>query len=227
MQQNSKLSPGSLRMIRFVDEIVLRIAKYWIALAATGLIIFIGLPLLAPILMNAGLVEPAGWIYSVYGLTCHQLAYRSYFLFGDQAAYTVGELQNHLHVDNPSLDLFFWRGFTGDAQAGYKVALCERDMAIYTTLLLLVLGYGIARRFRPIKSLPLRWFLIVFIPPIALDGLSQLFGFRESNPLFRTLTGSWFALGCAWLVLPVVDEAMRDLYAQTMRQLERVRARTN
>lgn len=225
MSRPSELSSFSLRMIELVDRIVLFISKHWLGIAVLGLFVFQGLPWLAPVLMNVGLTEPAGWIYFAYGLTCHQLSYRSFFLFGDQAAYTLPDLQTHLHVDNSALDLFFWRAFNGDAVTGYKVAYCERDAAIYGTFLLALIGFGILRRIRPLQPLSLRVFLLVFVPPIAIDGITQLLGFRESNALLRTLTGFWFALGAAWLVLPQVDAAMRDLYAQTAYQLERVKTR--
>ena len=43
--------------------------------------------MLAPVLMKAGWTTPANWIYKAYSLVCHQLSYRSFFLFGEQYAY--------------------------------------------------------------------------------------------------------------------------------------------
>jgi|SRR5581483_9501275 uncharacterized membrane protein len=226
MSANSTLSPATLRVIRFIDELVLRVTQHWLAIAIVVLFFFQALPWLAPVLMKAGFTTPAEWIYAVYAPTCHQLAYRSFFLIGAQPAYTLAELQQHVANDARGGDIFFWRAFTGDAQLGYKVAYCERDAAMYTTWLLALVIFAMLQRVHPLKPLSLRVFLLVFIPPIALDGLTQLFGWRESDALLRTLTGFWFALGTAWLVLPAVDEALRDLHAQTARQLERVHART-
>jgi uncharacterized membrane protein len=225
MSASSTPSPVTLHVIRLIDELTLWATQHWLALGIVILFIFQALPWLAPVLMEAGFNTPAEWIYAVYAPTCHQLAYRSFFLFGAQPAYTLAELQQHVANDAHGADLLFWRAFTGNAQLGYKVAYCERDAAMYTTWLLALIVFGMLQRVRPLKPLSLYMFLLVFVPPIAIDGLTQLFGWRESDALWRTLTGFWFALGTAWLVLPAVDEALRDLHMQTARQLERVHAR--
>ena len=58
---------------------------------------------------------------------------------------------------------------------GYKTALCERDMAIYGFVLIGGLVYGLLRRYRKVKPLPVWAFIIFGMGPIALDGFSQLF----------------------------------------------------
>ncbi len=219
------ISPFMLRVLRVTDEIILRVTKHWLGLMIVGMFIFQALPWVAPYLMQAGFTTQAEWIYAAYAPTCHQLAYRSFFVYGKQPAYTAEELQAHLETEHAASDLLFWRAFTGDAQVGFKTAYCERDAAIYTTAWLLLIAYALLRRVRPVKELSVRMFLIVFVPPIALDGFTQLFGLRESSALLRVLTGTWFAIGGAWFVLPRVDEALRELYADTARQLERVKAR--
>ena len=63
--------------------------------------------------------------------------------------------------------------------------------------------YGLVRdRMRP---LPFKVFVVLCIP-IAVDGLTQLFGWRESNWLLRTLTGALFGFAAVWLAYPYVDE---------------------
>jgi thiol-disulfide isomerase/thioredoxin len=66
--------------------------SFWLSnkyLLLMNLVVFlyVGLPFLAPIFMRIGAELPATAIYRVYGLTCHQLAFRSWFLFGDQFVY--------------------------------------------------------------------------------------------------------------------------------------------
>lgn len=225
MQPEPKVSPRVRRLLRATDLAVLWGSRHWLGIAIVGLFIFQALPWAAPVLMRAGFTDPAGWIYAVYAPTCHQLAYRSFFLFGEQSAYSVAELQDHLESDHTSSDIFFWREFEGNAATGYKVAYCERDAAIYSTMWLCLVAYAFLRKRRAIKPLRVKWFLLVFIPPIAIDGVTQLFGLRESDALLRTLTGAWFAIGVMWLVLPVVNDAMQDLSAQTARQLEQIETR--
>ena len=49
--------------------------------------LFVGLSFLAPILMYAGLETPAKILYTAYKPMCHQFAFRSWFLFGEQPHY--------------------------------------------------------------------------------------------------------------------------------------------
>src|SRR3990172_288232 len=136
----------------------------------------------------------------------------------------------------------FWaaRAFTGNPQMGYKVAFCERDVAIYAAILLGGLIYGlpfVRRRLRPMHWVA--WGLIG-IAPIALDGFSQLFSnypyntlaifswlpSRESTPLLRTLTGGVFGLCNAWLASPYVEESMREVRQELEVKLARVDAQS-
>ena len=51
---------------------------------------------------------------------------------------------------------------------------------------------------------------LIFVAPIALDGFTQLFGWRESNYVLRTATGAIFGLASAGLAYPNIEDAMRD-----------------
>lgn len=215
-----------MRLVRFIDETVVRVARYWVAGLLVILFLFQALPFVAPLLVKLGLTEVAGVLYFLYGLTCHQLAYRSFFLFGSQPAYTVQELSSQLGVANSPMDVFFWRGIIGDADLGYKVAYCERDVAIYSSLFLATLTFALISRARTIKPLAFKFFVLIALVPMGIDGVTQLVGVRESTPLLRVITGTLFGVGSAWLILPYVQEAMADLYRQTSEQLERIRQRT-
>jgi uncharacterized membrane protein len=178
-------------------------------------------------------------IYRSYGLVCHQLAYRSFFLFGEQGVYPraaagVPEILTYsqatgLGESNTSEDLYAARDFVGNRQVGYKVALCERDVWIYGSILIFGLLYSLTGRRIP----PLPWYLwiLIGILPIALDGVSQLlsqppfnfFPFRESTPLLRSLTGFLFGFTTAWFGYPMVEEGMRDTRQVMAKKLMRVR----
>ncbi|MEJ2750267.1 MAG: DUF2085 domain-containing protein, partial [Anaerolineae bacterium] len=211
-----------------IDKFIHSFSKHWLAAFNILVGIYIGLPILAPILMNAGATLPARAIYTVYSPMCHQMASRSFFLFGEQPAYPralagtdlqpfesyMGSLPEFANVAPSNWVQFTYaaRAFIGNKQMGYKMALCERDMAIYGFVLIFGLLYGLLRRRFNIKPLPFWIFLIVGMGPIGLDGFSQLFGYwslpldgsaptgfmatvhsifalRESTPLLRTLTG--------------------------------------
>jgi uncharacterized membrane protein len=101
---------------------------------------------------------------------------------------------------------------------GHQVCLCERCLAIYTTFLLGGLALAVVPRLRKnVRSLDWRLWLLLIVP-MALDGGTQLFGWRESDLFLRTLTGFLFGLGCVWFVLPRIEEIARDLVPQRAAQ---------
>lgn len=94
---------------------------------------------------------------------------------------------------------------------GHQVCLCERCLAIYSTLLLFGIALAVLPRLRG-KVRPLDWRLwLLLIVPMAIDGLTQLVGWRESDLLLRTLTGILFGLGGAWFIYPRIEEVAQDL----------------
>jgi uncharacterized membrane protein len=97
---------------------------------------------------------------------------------------------------------------------GHQVCLCERCLAIYCTLLIAGLALAVLPRLRG-KVRPLDWRLwLLLIVPMAIDGLTQLVGWRESDLLLRTLTGFLFGLGGAWFIYPRIEEVAQDLTVQ-------------
>jgi uncharacterized membrane protein len=198
------------------------IARHYMTFFNSLVLLYFGLPLLAPVFMQAGVTPPARIIYSLYGTTCHQLAFRSWFLFGDQNAYPraaagVASMTTYEQATgNHPEDLVTARSFIGDQATGYKVALCQRDMAIYGSILLFGLIFVAAGK--AIRGLP--WYIWIFLAlvPIGLDGVGQLLSqppfnlipYRESTPFLRTLTGFLFGFTTAWFAYPIVEESMRD-----------------
>jgi uncharacterized membrane protein len=227
----SVVSPRTRRFIMAVDRIVLFITRFWLWLAIISIMIFAGLPSLAPVLMHVGMTAPAEWIYKAYSLTCHQLAYRTFFFFGTQSSYTIDQLQHALNVTNDAADAFFWRDFIGNAQLGYKMAWCERDAAIYVAMILAFVVMGLFNR--AIPKLDWRVYIIIAILPMALDGAWQLvtsplhilpfLPVHESTALLRTITGALFGTGSVWLVFPYLADAMRDAHRDARYQFERAR----
>jgi uncharacterized membrane protein len=171
--------------------------RHWLALLNLGAAVWAGLPVAAPALMAAGWPGPALLIYTLYQTACHQWPGRSYFLFGPQLVYSMEELQ--------AGGVGMARDFLGNAAMGFKVAYCERDFAIYTSVLLAGLLYAALRR----RARPLPWAVfLVCLAPIAVDGFSQLFGWRESSWELRTLTGALTGFAGVWLVYPRIAEAL-------------------
>jgi uncharacterized membrane protein len=209
--------PGSARIHRGVRFI----SRHWLALSNLLILLYVGLPFLAPALMKAGAERQANWIYKAYSPLCHQWAFRSWFLFGEQAAYPralaglpLTTLEQATGI--PDGDLGAARQFVGNEQVGYKVALCQRDVGIYVGLLLGGLAFGAVRRRLP--AMPIWAWAVFGVLPIALDGSSQFLGAfpflgalaRESTPLLRSVTGLAFGLSNVWLAFPYVEESMND-----------------
>lgn len=214
------------------DRSMYWISKHYLALLNFVMFLYFGLPLLAPVLMNAGLTGPANAIYTIYKPLCHQFGFRSFYLFGEQAYYPLEEARVHdvitfqsatgiQDVRNPAgVGRLAARQFTGNEVVGYKVALCERDMAIYSAILLFGILFAVTGR----RIKPLHWTLWILIGmvPIGLDGFSQLFSqmewswlvsflpYRESIPFLRVLTGALFGFTTAWFAYPAIEESMAE-----------------
>ena len=195
------------RLTVFLDKLVLALAKHWLLLINLVIAVYGGLPLLAPILMGLGYTRPAEIIYAVYKPHCHQLPQRSFFLFGPRLAYSLDTLQELLGPEMLA-DNSLARAFIGNAALGYKMAYCQRDTAMYGSMLLAGMVFGLIRhRLRPI---PFALYLI-FLAPLAVDGLAQLLGFYESTWQLRTITGSLFGIATVWFAYPHLEAGMGDL----------------
>ena len=200
------LPPGKSRAYDLASSFVLWVARHWLALFNTTWGLYVFLPFAAAIFMAAGIETPAWVIYRIYSALCHQLPSHSFFLFGPEFAPSLATLETEGLT--PGVGLLEQRQFIGNSLAGYKVAICQRDIAIYAAVFVSGLVYALIRpRLRP---LPFKWYLVLLIP-IAVDGLTQLFGLRESNWWLRTLTGALFGAASVWLAYPYVDDAMRDV----------------
>jgi len=191
---------------RSVDGVVIWIARHWLALFNSVVGLYFILPVLAPALASAGLTAQASLIYTAYSVTCHQLPDRSYFLFGERPLYSLSALQAEGLEEDAGL--FQRRRFRGNEASGYKIAICQRDVAIYGSVVLAGLLFGLLRG--RMRSPSLKIYLLLLVP-MALDGLSQLFGLRESNWWLRTVTGGLFGGASVWLAYPYLDAAMRDV----------------
>ncbi len=113
---------------------VLWVARHWLFLFNLAWGMYVGIPFLAPILMQLGLTTPANAIYGVYSVFCHQLPDHSFFLFGhDHAPLELVLVQGGMAE---GLNLLVMRRFVGNEWLGYKVALCQRDVAIYGSVLI-------------------------------------------------------------------------------------------
>lgn len=202
------------------------LSRYYLVLINLLIFIYVGLPVLAPVLMKAGLPNVARPIYGLYGGVCHQLGFRSWFLFGKQSIYPRASAQMPGFItfqeatgldENDTQQFLAARDFIGNEQLGYKVAFCQRDIAIYGAMLAFGLLFAVTGRC--LRALPWWAWVLIGIAPVAIDGFSQLLSqfpgfnlweYRESTPLLRTLTGALFGFTTAWFGFPLLEESMAE-----------------
>lgn len=189
----------------------------WFILA--GLIwVLIG-SFLPPLFAKSGHTGIARVGYWIYRPLCHQKGYRSVFLFGDQRIYPLSAavaspntMSYEVVSENGQAIIQAAGEWIGNESAGYKIALCQRDLAILGAMIIFTAVYliGGAR----IPRLPL-WAWIVFgCLPMAIDGGSQYIPlafsldgpFRESIWQLRVLTGFLFGFCTAWTAIPYLNE---------------------
>ncbi|MCY4519494.1 MAG: DUF2085 domain-containing protein [Caldilineaceae bacterium] len=171
--------------------------RHWFALYLVLSGLYAGLALLAPVAMSLGWLRLGTALHGLYVWVCHQEPGASYLVFGR------GEpLPAELADDR------FWKG---SPAIGWKTALCQRNLAIYGSFFLYGLVFGLTGRRWPPLAL---WIGALLCVPMAADGLTQAFGWRESNWLWRTLSGSLFSLGIVWTLLPRVQAAGREALEQ-------------
>lgn len=211
-------------------RLVYGLARHWWLAVSLSLIVFAGLPWLAPLFMELGWPRAANGIYWFYSTQCHQLPQRSFFLFGASPTYSLSEIQAAWQNTNNALIL---RQFIGNPQMGWKVAWSDRMVAMYGSMLLWGLAFWpLRKRVRPLPW----WGLALLLFPLAIDGSTHLIsdllggiggGFRTDNSwlaaltghalpatfyagdalgsfnsVARLVTGAFFGLGIVWFLYP-------------------------
>jgi uncharacterized membrane protein len=224
-----QVNTSGIQTVNKADKLSYWISKHYLAIFNLFLILYIGIPFLAPVFKKAGWNTPAEVIYKIYRPLCHQWAFRSFFIFGEQVYYphsaakipsvfTFEQVSGISDQNDPSR--LQARLFEGNSTLGYKIALCERDVAIWGAMALFGVVYSLSGRKLP-KIHWLIW-VVLGLGPIGLDGFSQLFSqipnayiqsilpYRESTPLLRVLTGFLFGITTAWFMFPLIEESMAD-----------------
>jgi uncharacterized membrane protein len=132
---------------------------------------------------------------------------------------------------------FHARQYVGNEVVGYKMALCERDIAIYGAILFFGIVFSMTGR----RIKPLHWMLwiLVGVAPIGLDGFSQLFSqmewawlssilpYRESTPFLRVFTGALFGFTTAWFAYPAIEASMSETRQFFLKKFAAIRQSAN
>ena len=235
MSQNVLAGQGDA-LTRAADRLVITISHRWLLFFLIIYGVFISLPWLAPVLMNAGYERLGRMIHMVYSVVCHQLPERSFFLSGPETMYSAEAIDRVWPYYG---DIATWRQFIGTPDMGWKVAWSDRMVSMYGSVWLgAVLFAFVRRRLRPLRF---KRYLILALPMV-IDGfthmINDLFGlsFRQTNGWLASLTdnvlpatfyagdalgsfNSWlrlitgviFGLSTVWMAFPLIERAFRDI----------------
>ena len=136
--------------------------------------------------------------YIVYAPTCHQLTARSLCIYED---YSIKDCIEHDTSNRTKSNIVM----NLDGLLGYKMSVCARCLGIYVGMLLGGLLYLIFFKFNNDKMLP-PIYLILLIAPLAIDGLTQLVGLRESDNTLRLLTGLVSGIIVPFYLFPLLNK---------------------
>jgi len=78
---------------------------------------------------------------------------------------------------------------------GHQLGLCARNLSIYASMFVGSLIFALSKK--RIPGIPW-WLWVLMILPMAWDGTTQMFGWRESDWILRTITGTlsdWVTYG--------------------------------
>lgn len=238
MSKNEIETNKNIRGIKQKNSIGLFLANNYPMLIAGLIFLFVGGSILAPVLASSGKTKAANGLYAFYSVFCHQLAFRSFFIFGDQAAYPreLANIENlttyEEQFNDQFLDVEKASKTIGNNESGYKIAICERDFAIYSSLGLAALAFQLLKK--KTKQIPWYWWFVIALVPIAIDGFSQLPGVstgwpawlpkRESTPFLRVLTGTLFGGVTGLYMFPLMEDSLKETRYMLTRQREIIRA---
>ena len=90
---------------------------------------------------------------------------------------------------------------------GHQLGLCARNLSIYSSMFIGSLIFTLSKKRLP--GIPW-WLWVLMILPMAWDGTTQMFGWRESTWILRTVTGTLFGLGSIWFVLPLIHKTLLE-----------------
>jgi len=211
------------------------ISRRWWLTFSLLLGLYVGIPFLAPVFKLMGWDVMANGIYVLYSTQCHQMAQRSFFLFGEKTMYSLTTIQRVWQDTN---DPQLLGQFIGNPQLGWKVAWSDRMVSMYaSTLFFSLLWYPFRRKVKPLPW----WGFLLLLLPMGMDGITHMIsdlsgiglGFRyhnawlakltnftwsssfyvgdalgSFNSWMRLISGIFFGLGVVWFGYPLMEEAI-------------------
>jgi uncharacterized membrane protein len=223
-------------------------SREWMFFFSGILVLYVILPFAAPLFMRLGWNKLGMDIYNVYSYLCHQLPQRSYFLFGQKASYTLGEIQS---AWQNTIDPLILKQFIGNSGFGWKMAWSDRMFSMYTSIPVIAwIWWPLRKRITPLGI----YEFIILLLPMVIDGASHTVsdqagigqGFRDSNGWLATITGNLlspafyagdalgsfnssmrlisglsFGLAIVWFGFPYLDEFFNEKIKRIEKKFQR------
>ena len=178
------------------------------------MLLFNGMIFLVPFLALQG-NPSAGTLYAAFAPTCHQMISRSLCLFASSSGgLRIG--------DCPAVPGNPYSRATQASVGGeiaYKFPVCARDVAIYLAMLIGLILLPFITKIES-EDWPNKWILAAVCVPIGIDGLTQLFGLRESTNLLRLATGAIIGVVMPFYILPILNTLHAVFEEQLARTLK-------
>lgn len=214
LQPPKKPNPDTARRL---NRGVYWLANHWVGLLNVVILLYVGGAVIAPVLMHLGTEGVGRALYAFYRPFCHQYPFRSWFLHGDAFVHPLHEPVSLVEMNELGR-------FLGSPEVGYKMALCQRDIAIYGMMFVAGVVYGLVRKRVKVPPLPLWLYFVFGVMPMMLDGGVQWISYAlwqfipglldqpfETIPAMRALTGSLFGLGVIAVGYPYLAEYFDDV----------------
>jgi uncharacterized membrane protein len=90
---------------------------------------------------------------------------------------------------------------------GHQLGMCARNMSIYGSMFAGGVIFLLSKKRLP--GIPW-WAWLLLILPMAYDGITQMFGWRESTWELRVITGTLFGLANMWFALPFIQKTLKQ-----------------
>lgn len=218
----------------WLNRRMMSLARHWLAVANIFFFTYVGLPILAPILLAVGFTGAANTIYQVYNMLCHQLPTRTYFIFGEQVAmcercisiyvtmFAGGLVFNFARYRQLPIQWYVLFALPMALDGGTAfVSEITAVLPLWPFWLIAIAAMGFFW-FVLHKQGLMFWQMVVVFAGILL-GLAylQFFGPRISNVFLRNLTGIIFGIGTVWFAYPSLEEGFRDTWRETSAYMSR------
>jgi uncharacterized membrane protein len=90
---------------------------------------------------------------------------------------------------------------------GHQFGMCARNISIYGSMFATSLAFSMTKKRLPGIPWPV-WLILIL--PMSYDGLTQMFGLRESTWELRVLTGTLFGMASVWFALPLIQKTLTE-----------------